>query len=452
MSILPSTRGALPESSATGRGSRDVALLFAMRLATLGFATAMQAVLARTLLPADRGIYALTSSVALFLSMVFTGSVHHGAQYEVLSRRTTPSQGFSSAVAVAAVGSVAAGLLAIPVALLGFGPSGSASERSLLLALAVMPAYAFMMTAHSMLLAFARFGSGGLAELAMILCQLVGTILLAGWLAWGVDGAIVAFTAGLVLFGVVSTGILRRKCGVILEVPRRAGLLAVLRYGRKIHVANICELMETRIAILALWPLASNAEVGLFAASSVLIVGAYALPVAFSAALLPRITGFDQSRSALVAFSLRVVSWVTMLGVLALVALREPVVRVVLGEEFLPATSLVPILGLAMALGAPSMVAVTYLKAEGRPELPSYAALVQVASVVILTFLLYPWMGLVGAAWALAIALAIRFVLLTAFFCRLTGEGWTSAWMLRRADLAMLAQGARAMLSWRTRR
>ncbi len=426
-------------------------MLLGIRLATLGLAVAVQSALARTLLPADRGAYALVTSVAVFLCMASTASVHHGAQYEILTKKTSPSQGMSAALAISVVGSLLAAAVAVPVVLAVVGASGDANERTFLLALTVMPLYAFTTTANGLLLAFSRFGAMGLVELVMAFFQLAGTLLLAGQLALGVDGAVVAFTACVAVGGVLAVGFLRLKCGVALQAPTRAGLLAVLRYGRKIHVANICEFLEPRIGILVLWLLASSAEVGFFAAASVLAVGMYALPAAFSGALLPRITGADQSQPFLVAFSLRIVGWAAALGVLALFAARGPFVRTVLGDEFLPVVSLVPALGPGMVAGALSIVVVAYLKAEGRPELPSYAALIQVASMTFLTFLLYPRMGLVGAAWALSIALVARGLFLLAFFCRLSGEAWTSAWRLRRADLAMLRQGVLAMAPRRVR-
>lgn len=437
-------------AAAFGSGPRNVAVVLAVRAAMVAFGVGVQSALARTLLPADRGGYALVSAVAVFLGMAASGSAYAGAQYQVLTKRATASQGASSALAAAVAGPLLAAALAVPL-LLG-GVFAELGTRTVLLALAVMPSYAFAMSANALLPAFRRFGAAGFAEVVMAAGQLVGTLLLAGWLGLGLDGAVAAFVASNLLGGAVALGVLLRGCGVKLERPSGAALRGVLRYGRNIHAANLCDFLEPRAGVLLLGLLASREEVGLFAAASVLAVGAYLVPSAFSWALLPRLTGSAEARPALAAFCLRLVGWSAALGLAALAVAREPFVRVVLGEEFMPVAGLVPALAPGLAAGALSQVATAYLKARGRAELPSYAAGLQMAMMAGLTLALYPRLGLAGAAWAMSAALVARCVLLLAWFCRLSGERWTATWRFRRTDIEAVARGVRAILPPRAAR
>lgn len=427
-----------------------MASLLVVRAVALALGVAIQSALARTLLPADRGIYAMVATVTMFLCLACTGSVHHGAQYEVLNKNVSPSQGASASLAAALAGSTLAVLLALPVvlsgAVSGFGRS------TLLLALAIMPAIAFNGTATALLPAFWRYHAAGLVEAMVAAAQVVGTLALVGWLGLGVEGALAAFVGCQVAGGVVAWEVLRRRCGVRLEAPSREALRRVCQYGRRIHLANLGFFMEPRVGILVLWFLASREETGLFAATSVLLMGVYLLPVAFTWAVLPRITGVQESRPDLAALAMRVVGLLTAAGFLALTILREPFARIVLGEEFLAVAGLVPILAPGLVAASMSLIAVSYLKARGRPELPSCAALLQMAAMVGLALALYPGMGLQGAAGALSLSLALRFAFLSWFFCRLSGAAWTSLWRVRRTDMALLAQAAGDVLPWRLAR
>ncbi len=439
-----------PSAARSGNGPRDVATVLAVRVGVVALGVAVQSALARTLLPADRGAYALVSAVAIFLCLASSASVHSGAQYEILKGRVSASQGVSSSLAVAMAGSLLASALAAPL-ILG-GAWAGPGRQTLLLALAIMPACAFAATANALLPTFWRFGSAGSVEMLMNATQVAGTLALVGWLGLGLDGAVLAFVGCNVAGGAFALGVLRRRCSVGLVAPEPGAVRALVRYGGRIHAANLIDFSEQRIGLLLLALLASREEVGLLAAANVLAVGVYALPSAFSWALLPRLTGVPESRPALAAFSMRVVAWSAVLGLIVLALLREPFVRVVLGAEFMPVAGLVPALAPGLAAGAMSQVAIAYIKARGRAELPSYAAVVQMALTVGLVLALYPRMGLAGAAWGTSAALVARCVLLTAFFCRLSGESWTAPWRLRRADFAVMGRAMGAMQPSRSAR
>ncbi|HZU91426.1 MAG TPA: lipopolysaccharide biosynthesis protein [Stellaceae bacterium] len=101
----------------------------------------------------------------------------------------------------------------------------------------------------------------------------------------------------------------------------------------------------------------------------------------------------------------------------------DPLVRLMLGEQWLSAVPLVQILGLAGAMFAPAYVAEALFKAEGRPHLNFHVGVVATCVKVPLFVALVSAFGLKGGAIAATLAIAVQQICYLAIISRQIGSG-----------------------------
>ena len=123
-------------------GGQDAALVFATGVGTVVFGLAIQSLLAYTLLPEGRGSFALCVVFAGVLGVLFTPRAREGAQYFVMTKQATVSEGVGAALASCLVGGALAITLAIPFVHSDIAFFHKAETRSFYLALALVPVMA----------------------------------------------------------------------------------------------------------------------------------------------------------------------------------------------------------------------------------------------------------------------------------------------------------------------
>ena len=124
-----------------------------------------------------------------------------------------------------------------------------------------------------------------------------------------------------------------------------------------------------------------------------------------------------------------------MAAILAVLAISEPLVRIILSEAFLPAVPLLRIAPGVLAYAGAGILG-TYFKSVDRPGICSWAVSVGLAANLIATAALYPLVGGSAAAWGLSLGMICRLVILAAAFARATRMSWFSIWLPRPGDAA----------------
>ena len=109
---------------------------------TVIFGLAIQGLPAYTLLPEGRGSFALCVVFAGVLGVLFTPRAREGAQYFVMTKQATVSEGVGGALASCLVGGALAITLAIPFVHSDIAFFHKAETRSFYLALALVPVMA----------------------------------------------------------------------------------------------------------------------------------------------------------------------------------------------------------------------------------------------------------------------------------------------------------------------
>lgn len=427
-------------------GQREMATLLASRGMVLVLGILTQSLLAYTLMPAGRGAYAVCVLFGDLAGVLVTLGSGRGAQYFVMTRRLGVSQGLSVAFAFCLIGSALAVIAAVPLIHSDLSFFGNAEASAFRTAILLIPTSALAFAAVLQLEGLRRFGRLAAFSLLRAAVVAAGILIWVRALGLGVHGAVLSLALGHLTMLAVCLADLRRHCGLVLELPSRAAMREVLRYGLREYPARIGQAIESRIGTLLLGMLAGRADIGLFAAANALITRVNFVQAAVTAYLLPRTAGEEAGRPELAAFCARA-AWWTVGGMLLIwFAVSAQLVPVLLSEAFMPVTRLTWIMSIGVLAYAGAEIFAAYFRGTDRPQLFSFAMWLGFAVNILLFFALYPAWGLHGAAWAMTGGLlACSLVLWTAFH-KDTKLPLSATLLLRRSDLSKLRAAALNLL------
>ena len=425
-------------------GGQDAAIVFATQVGTVIFGLAIQSLLAYTLLPEGRGSFALCVVFAGVLSALFTPGAQQGAQYFVMTKQATVSEAVGTALAICLVAGALAVALTAPFVHSDVAFFHKAETRSFYLALALVPVMAFSGAMEYQLAGLRRFGYLAVFALVHVAVNIFVLLLLLWVGRLGVDGAVAAAVGAHACTVVLCAWYLRRRHGLVLTHPFRAVSARIVGYGLRFHPAGIGGVLEMSTGVLILGLFASQAEIGLFATASALMLRLRMISDAVGNALLPRIAG--SGRPELTTLCLRVVSCGTAAAILAVLAISTPLVRILFSKAFLPAVPLLWIIAPGVLAYACAGILGTYFKGIGRPGICSWAASLGLAANLIAIPVLYPVAGVSAAAWGLTLGMICRLVLLAVAFTSATRMRWLSIWLPRPGDAVSSWRAFRAAL------
>ena len=417
---------------------QEMAVLLVTRALVLALSIVAQSLLAYALLPEGRGAYAVCVLFGDLAGVIFTLGSARGAQYFVIAKRISVSQGIAVAFTFALLGSAAAVAAAIPLLHSGLSFFRNADTGSFYLALLLIPASAFAYATMLQLEGLRRFGRLAVCSVLRAAVSVAAIVALV-WIAdWGVNGAVLALALGHLAMLAGGVAELRRHCGLAPEPPTRDGMGQALQYGLKEYPARIGQSLEQRMGGLLLGIVAGRADIGLFTVSNTLMTRFHLISAAVSTYLLPRVAGHDTGKPELAAFCARVTWWTVGALMLVWVAVSAPLVPLLLSEAFTPVTRLTWIMAIGITAYAGAEIFAAYFRGTNSPQIFSYAMWLSLAANVALFFALYAAWGLPGAAWALTGGLLCRSVMLWVMFQRATRLPLAAALLLRRSDLAYL--------------
>lgn len=416
----------------------------AKRLGMLLSSVAMQSLLAYALLPAGRGSYAVCILFAAWLGILLTPGADAGAQYFVVSGKTSVAQGVSASLLICLVGAVVATAMAIPLIHSGIAFFGKAESGSFYLALVLVPLSTFSSSMQHHLAGLGRFARLAVFSLLQTTANGVAAVSLLLGLRLGVNGALAAVCLGDLVMIMLCLRDLRRHAGLRWERPGRSLIPEVLRYGLRYHPARIASNADARVGVLLLGMLASRPEVGLFAVASGLMMRFVMISHSVASPLLPRVARDEGGRPDLVAFCARVTTWVTGAALIVLLIFSVPVVRFLLSAEFLSIVPLIRIIAPGILVFAGCNVLTSYFRVTNRPGICSWAAVAGLGTNAVIVPLMYPVLGLAAAAWGMSAGLLLRSVVLSVAYYRATRTRPLTNWLLQPGDVKRIRSAAQA--------
>jgi O-antigen/teichoic acid export membrane protein len=396
---------------AGGSLARDVVATMGNRILLIGIGLVTSVIVARTLGPSGRGIYAV--AVALTAICVQFGNLGlHASNTWAVARRpdllgtliansllVSAALGGGIAIVVLLVTAAFPDLIVLPTAVLT-------------LALLAIPANLAYLLLQNLLLGTQRIRYFNGVEL---LNRVVIVVAFAAAIWLGIVSPEVAVGAGLVA-AVVTTAlagvVLVRSAGRSIA-PRLAILVENSRYGFRAYAAALFSFLVIRADLLLVNYFRGPTDTGYYSIAVSLADLVYLPPVVIGSMLFPRLAAMKDSteRRALTNASLIVTAGGMLLAVVAAALLSEFGVRLLFGAEFEPAVpAFLWLLPGILTLSIYTILA-NYFAATGLPIVAVLGPLAGLGADVVLNLVLIPAMGFVGASIASSVAYALMLVM-----------------------------------------
>lgn len=440
----------MSESASTKRpktsGGEEVFLQLATKVWIAVSAIVIQSLLARWLEPAGRGSYAVCLMFGPLLGVLCTPGVDRASQYYMISGRQSLSVALSAGGLLSALGAAVALAIAWPLIHSTIPYFQKAELSAFYLSLPLIAINLFGKLAQLHAAGLRRFKQIALFTVVQTTMNIAGILLFVVYLGEGVHGAILAFVAAQTILVLLTLVDLRSHFRLRITWPRTHHLREILGYGSRYHLTTLGSTIETQAGTLFLAFLATEDEIGLFAAAFALVLRVLTVADSIDGALSPRVAQDPQGRPALVAQCARISVLLTGTVLAGIVALSTPIVRILLSESFLPAVALIWILAIGALFSAAAKVLMTYFRGTNHPGVCSWAYWIGLAVNVTVTVLLYPQIGAAGAAWGMSLGICLRTIFLAWMFSSLSGQSARTIWCPRIADADMILRSAKRMM------
>ena len=430
-------------------------MLFSARASVLSFGLLIQSLIAYFLLPEGRGSYAVCVTFAVLAGVIVTPGIDKGVTYNVVTGRMSVSRGVAVAMAISAVGTAGAAVVALPLIATGVGFFDAADPFSFRLALILIPLTSAASAVEQLLVGLRGFGSLAGFWVLRAVVNLIALLVLVVGMDMGVNGAIASFAAGQAFLMAACLFRLRGGYGLTRRTPSRSGLSMALNYGWRFHSARIAMAAEARIGVLLLGIIGSTRDVGLFDLALALMLQFGVIASMVGSVLFPRVTEDADSRPELVALCIRLV-FATTLGAMAVflvLAVASPVVPIIFTKRFLPVVDLLIWLAPGGLAHASAAILATYMMGSNRPGALSVVIWTGIGVNAAVLFAAHPVAGLQGAAWAMSAGFIARALLMAVVFHRASGAPVAATWLPKRSDFVYAwsegRDAARRMLSRR---
>ena len=198
----------------------------------------------------------------------------------------------------------------------------------------------------------------------------------------------------------------------------------ILRFGLKLESASALGYASVRISVFAIAYYLDADAIAFYTVADGLVQQIAGLPMIVATVLLPKISGVtEESRAELTATTHRVIFLALAIIAVVVWSLSQWVVVGLYGAAYAPAVEILGVLLPSMVLQSGSRVLSPYLVAVNRIYIQVVIQAISLAVHVTLLVLWIPTMGILGAAWALAVGTAVRWILYlaaVAFFARIS--------------------------------
>ena len=439
------------EKIGTGKFIKGTTVTAASSFLSLLLGVGTSVVLARTLGPEGRGIYALAM---LLPSLIVTfGNLGIGpATVYYVARGEFRCQEILGNNVLLSVGIGSLGFLAGLVVVLFFRENvfPGVALGYLLLALVLVPVEVFFSYVRYVLLGAQRIKEFNYVQIAQSALFLGFVALALLGLKAGVTGAILAGLFTWLAIDALVFHLARRVAGGVDLKPNISYMKRATTYGVQAHLANILGFLNYRVDMFLVNGFLGPAAVGLYAVGVGLVEKLWMVSHAASTVLFPRVAAEKEEnrRKEFTPLVARTVLWTTALGALLLALFSRWIVLLFYSEAFLPAVGALQSLLVGIVALSAWRVLANDIAGRGFPGLNIYTGLAAVVTNVALNLLWIPRYGIIGAAWASTASYTVSFIGALFFYCRLSGNRWTKVIFPQRGDWALYWRTGLALSQW----
>ncbi len=429
----------MSQATFANRVMYDGLYTFVMRILNVACAAGLGILTARLLGPAGKGIYALPSVEAGLVASAF-GGLGAALSYHMLNRRSG-SRALGPAFLTAGLFVLVSGVSIVPIAFISGRPWAA------LPAILSLPASAAINIAAGYAVGVKQVRY---ATTLNVMVTLLTFALMAAGLFFISRSAWVAIAVWLLASSVIGVVAIT---GVVIHARTLQGNEPVSigefwKFSVKVGMVNLVSLLNYRADLYIVAVMTSAASLGMY---TVAVSAAESLLVPTQVAALvtaPHIASLEGAQAA--RLTTRCVRNNLLIAVLVcggLSIFARPIVHLLYGAAFAPVVFVLQILlagVFALSLGSP-MSSYFTLKL-GRPEVPLRLAALSASVCIVVSLILVPRIGIIGAALGSTLAYIAGQVCATVYFCRTTGISSRTLLVATEDDYRSYASFLRTMI------
>lgn len=418
-----------------GKAVKDTVGIFVTRFIWSGMGLISGVALTRYLGPENRGI--LTMLVQTIPSTVLTLTklgVSQATVYYVNREETSPSRVASNSVTLGLfLGGLAALLIWMFRGEMANNILKDIPDWALAIALLRLPLLLVDNFLYGVLQATGQFGLYNVRLLAsegvkLVLVIFVVVFQLGLWAAVWMYTLIQILNIGWLMFS------MRHTIPIRLGFDRRL-LSNMMSFGVRSYVQLVIQNLLLRIDIYMVQAFYGPAQVGFYSLGVHLIETLGEVPQAIGLVLYPRLATLgEEEMHRLTAQTCRRTLLLTVPAAVALVLLGPSIITLLYSQTFAPAAAPLPWLAVGNTALAIFVIITRNFTARSKQRVNTVAGLLALIINVALNLYTIPRYGIVGAAFATAVAYSAACIVLLWFFCAESGLSWVTVLVPRAED------------------
>lgn len=399
----PDAKGAPAQGLVT-----SASMTLAARIGAFGFSVITNVILARSLGPEGRGVYAVAVMFSSVLSLLAQLGVGPANVYHVSKQLIDIDELIGHARSLALLlGTLCFGIVLAYVELADARTVLGVSARFMLIATGAVPFMlltAFLQSLLQGLRRFVHFNAVLLIQYATPTFSLVACLLL---FRDRTTGAVAAWTVSWAITAVAASWLAAPMSRFSLRL-RRSTLRALLGFGIVSYLGTLASFVNYRFDVFIVNLFAGARQVGLYSVGTSLAEIVWFIANAASIVLAPSVAAADQRQADRMTESVARVVALLALGAASFLALLAPLVVVIFfGQSFAESAWAVWFLLPGIVTFSVGRILSIYLLGRNRLKVDLTAAAVGLAITLALDFALIPPFGFRGAAVASSIAYTV---------------------------------------------
>ena len=418
--------------------SKNSAITFSSQILifALGFITSI--ILARTLGPTGKGIYALIILIPAVMLKLGSLGIEAANVYFVGSKQYEPKDVVSNSLLSSILLSLFLILLFLGISYLSafktYLNSNQINIFYLWLVVLTIPFSLFSGFLRSIFLGKEEIITFNKINIFQTIIQLVLIVIFLMILKQGVSGAVNAYILTIMFVFVFVIFLIKKITKIKLSFNRKLFKDSV-RYGVKAYFGNLAQFLNYRLDMFLVAFFLTPAAVGYYSLAVGIAEKLWMLPGAIATVLFPRVSSLkDKEANNLTPRVARHTFFIIFILSLILAILAKPLVKILFGDAFLP--SIMPLLillpGIVALGGAKTLTA--DLAGRGKPQFGTYAAFISLAVNFPLNLWLIPKWGISGAAFASTVAYIVVTIVVVIAFVKISGKLWADILLIKKQD------------------
>lgn len=406
-------------------------------------------IIARLLLPEDRGVLALVMLLPVTLAYLADFGISQAIVY-LLGRKKRPLRAVAANVLTLAIFFGGGAAVSVWLARKSFFHSflSDVPESLFLLVLGLLP----ILLVDAFFLAILRgqqlFAQFNFRRLLSPIFLLVGVVLLTGLAGWGTKGAVIAFVGSTLVSLAVSAGMVSRLTPLSFGLDRIL-VGEAMGFGLKSYLQNLVGHLNYRLDVYMLAFFLPPAQVAFYAIATSVAELAWYIPNSVGMVLFPKLSTETGNRiHELTAEATRHTVLITGLTSIAILGVGWWLIPLVYGSAYSPATTPLFILMPGILAMAIYKVLTRNFTSRDRQQVSILAAGLALILNVILNFYFIPRFGMIGSATASLLSYTVSALILVVVFEKETGIPLRQVLFIRQTDLARYGEAWSRLQFW----